>query len=55
LLTADGQASAARTPGVLGFSKRLEELLPMFESQCAFTHLHTYEARLLTEPEALML
>jgi hypothetical protein len=27
----------------------------MFESQCAFTHLHTYEARLLTEPEALML
>lgn len=43
-------ASAAR-PGSLRFGRTLEELKPLFESQCAFTQLATYDVWLLNQPE----
>lgn len=48
--TAEYESSAAK-PEILGFSKTLQQLLPEFEEQCAFTHLGTYDVWLLNRPE----
>ncbi len=43
--------NSAKIPDILGFSKSLEELRPLLEAQCAFTHLGTYKVWLLNQPE----
>ena len=42
---------SAQVPEILEFSKTLEQLLPAFEEQCAFTHMGTYDVWLLNQPE----
>lgn len=46
-----GYATSAARPDALQFGEQLEELQPLFEDQCAYTHLATYDVWLLNQPE----
>jgi hypothetical protein len=43
--------SSAKTPAILEFGMSLEELQPLYEAQCAFSHLGAYDVWLLSQPE----
>jgi hypothetical protein len=42
---------SAKVPEILGFGRTLDELLPLYETQCDFSHLGTYRVWLLNRPE----
>lgn len=43
--------ASAKTPKILGFGKSLDDLQPLYEAQCDFSHLGTYKVWLLNQPE----